>query len=322
MRVIVFGVGAVGGVVAAALARSGTEVIGIARGRMLEAIRDKGLRLLSPEVDELVAFPCVASPAEIAFRPDDAILLCMKTQDTPPALQALRLAGVTDQPVFCMQNGVANESLALRFFPNVHGITVMLPATYLVPGESVTYAAPKFGLFDIGRFPQGIDAADEQMAEVLAAANFATYLKPDVMASKHGKLLLNLGNISGAAFGTGAADKALRTALRTEALAVFDAAGIPWEDVGDEDPRRALHTRYSPVPGSPGMSNSTLQSLQRGGSVETDYLNGEICLLGRLNGVPTPLNDAMMALGVRMLREGVEPGTLDLEDTLSALGLA
>ncbi|MFN4099651.1 MAG: ketopantoate reductase family protein [Pararhodobacter sp.] len=322
MRVIVFGVGAVGGIVAAALARSGTEVIGIARGRMLEAIRAKGLRLLSPDLDEVVAFPCVGTPAEITFRPDDAIILCMKTQDTPPALEALRLAGVTDQPVFCMQNGVANEKLALRYFPNVHGITVMLPATYLTPGESVSYCTPKFGMFDIGRFPHGSDAADEQLAAVLAAANFASFVKPAVMESKHGKLLMNLGNISGAAFGPKASDQALRQALRAEALAVFDAAGIVWEDVGSADPRREAHMQYKPVPGAPGMSNSTLQSLQRGGSVETDYLNGEICLLGRLHGVPTPLNDAMMALAVRMLREGLEPGSLDLDDTLAQLGLA
>lgn len=41
MRIIIHGVGAIGGVVAAALLDSGQEVIGIARGRMLEAIRDR-----------------------------------------------------------------------------------------------------------------------------------------------------------------------------------------------------------------------------------------------------------------------------------------
>lgn len=322
MRVIVYGVGAVGGVLAAALQRSGTEVIGIARGRMLAAVQAGGIRLRSPEVDAVVPVPCVASPGEIGFRPDDAILLCMKTQDTQPALDALRMAGVTEQPIFCVQNGVANEAMALRLFPNVHGVTVMMPATYLTPGEAITHSYPKFGMFDIGRFPSGSDAADTALAEALNGATFAAYVKDDVMASKYGKLLMNLGNISGAAFGPKAADKPLRAALRAEAETVLAAAGLRVEDVSQTDPRRAVHMKTGPIPDAPGMSNSTLQSLQRGGSVETDYLNGEIAMLGRLHGVPTPLNDAMIALSVRMLREGIEPGTVSLDETMAALGIA
>lgn len=321
MRVIVYGMGAIGGIVAAALARSGAEVIGIARGRMLEAVRDKGLRLISPDVDVTVPVPVVASPEEIAFRPDDAILLCMKTQDTLPALEALRLAGVRDQPVFCMQNSVANERMALRVLPNVHGITVMLPATYLTPGEVISYCSPKFGMFDIGRYPEGADQADEDLAALLTTAGFAAFADPAVMRSKHGKLLLNLGNISGAAHGAATDDKALRQALQAEAEAVLNAAGIPFADVSQADPRRALYVNIKPVPGQLPMSNSTLQSLKRGGGIETDYLNGEICLLGRLHGVPTPLNDAMMDLATRMLREGIEPGGVALEQTMAALGL-
>lgn len=43
MRIIIHGVGAIGGVVGAALVEAGHEVLGIARGRMLEAIRERGL---------------------------------------------------------------------------------------------------------------------------------------------------------------------------------------------------------------------------------------------------------------------------------------
>lgn len=322
MRVIVMGVGAVGGVVAAALARSGTEVIGIARGAMLRAIRDQGgLHLRSPEVDERVPLTCVETPDQIAFRPDDAILMTMKTQDSLPALQALRRAGVRDQPIFCLQNGVANEGMALRLFPHVHGVTVMMPATYLTPGECVTHCLPQFGMFDLGRYPAGHDAADSALAAALEAANFAPFVKPRVMESKYGKLLVSLGNICGAAFGEEAGVAALRQALADEGKAVLAAAGIGWEDVGSADPRRAIHTRFQPVDGVGGMASSTLQSLLRGGSVETDYLNGEISLLGRMHAIPTPLNDAMVALATRMTVEGIAPGSLDPADTLAALGL-
>ena len=57
--------------------------------------------------------------------------------------------------------------------------------------------------------------------------------------------------------------------------------------------------------------SSTWQSLARGaGGIEVDYLNGEIGLLGRLHGVPTPVNDAVQQ-AVELL--GVDAvGALDL----------
>ncbi len=160
MRIIVYGVGAIGGTVAAALALAGQEVVGIARGAQLDAIRADGLLLRSPGGDARARFPCVGDPAEIAFGPDDAILLAMKTQDTTAALERLRATGVDGQPIFCAQNGVANERFALRRFPNVHGVTVMMPATFVTPGEIVSQSTPRHGIFEIGRYPGGSDDDD------------------------------------------------------------------------------------------------------------------------------------------------------------------
>jgi 2-dehydropantoate 2-reductase len=319
MRIIVFGLGAVGGVLAAALTHAGHEVVAIGRGAMFEAVRATGLRLRSPEIDRVVPVQTVASPAEIDWRADDAILLCMKSQDTQAALDGLRAAGVMDQPVFCFQNGVANERLALRYFPNVHGVTVMMPCTYLVPGEVASRFAPRLGIFDIGRYPGGADADDHRLAQALDQAGFAPFVQDRVMASKYGKLLLNLGNVAEAAFGPETKQSDLTQRMRAEATAVYAAAGIEWVDVGAADPRRETLARWLPVPGLDQRGSSTLQSLLRGGSVETDYLNGEIVLLGRLHGVPTPVNVAMTRLAARMVRDGLEPASLDLDATLATL---
>ena len=145
MRYIVYGVGAVGGVVAAALTRAGQEVIGIARGARLAALQE-GMTLRSPAGTTRVRFACVGQAAEIGLRPDDTVILTVKGQDTAAALADLRGAGLEDQPVFCAQNGVANERAALRLFPNVHGINVMLPAEYMSPGETIACCSPDFGV--------------------------------------------------------------------------------------------------------------------------------------------------------------------------------
>jgi 2-dehydropantoate 2-reductase len=326
MRIIVYGVGAIGGTVAAALALSGQLVIGIARGAQLAALADNGLVLRTPEKSERAVFPCVGDPGEIDLRPDDIILLTMKTQDTLPALERLRAAGVVDQPIFCVQNGVANERFALRRFPEVHGVTVMMPATLSAPGEVGAFGTPRHGIFDVGRYPSGSNAHDIRLARALEGANIAAFVTPSVMQSKYGKLLLNLGNIVEAALGIDADRKRYTTLLRTEAEAVLQAANIAWHDVGESDPRRDALMRSAPIEGAARSGGSTTQSLARGaGSVETDYLNGEIVLLGRLYAVPVPANSFFLDLSARMAREHLKPGAISVaavESGLSAAGAA
>jgi 2-dehydropantoate 2-reductase len=274
----------------------------------------------TPDFSERVRFDCVADPSEIAFQPGDAVMLAMKTQDTPAALERLRAAGWQDGPVFCAQNGVENERMALRVFPNVHGINVLMPASFAAVDEVNAFSTPRHGIFDVGRFPEGVDDDDVAMAEALTAGNVAGFGDPAVMAAKYGKLLLNLNNVVGAAFGFGAEDGAIRRALRAEAEAVYAAAGIAWRDVGGNDPRRTELMRQAEIPGVAKMGSSTAQSLLRGaGSVETDYLNGEIALLGRLHGVATPVNEHMTALGARLARVGAQPGDTKVETVLAEL---
>ncbi|MBV7379912.1 ketopantoate reductase family protein [Maritimibacter dapengensis] len=316
MRIIIYGTGAIGGGIAAALTRSGHETTAIARGAQLSAIREHGLTLRTPTETFTQPLDVVATPREARIGPDDAILLAMKGQHTAAALEDLRAAGVVTQPIFCLQNGVGNEPRALRYFANVHGVTVMMPAIFVQPGEVAVQSQPKLGLFYIGRYPSGADSADDELAGALTKAGFAAFTRNDVMASKHGKLIMNLSNIIGAALGHNAPEgEELREAAKAEAIAVFRKAGVSWEDVGMDHPDRKAHMNWTRVPGVEAVGTSTAQSLVRGtGSVETDWLNGEIVLLGRLHDVPTPVNAALTRIGARMAQEGQKVGSVSVAD--------
>ncbi|MET0531989.1 MAG: 2-dehydropantoate 2-reductase N-terminal domain-containing protein [Microvirga sp.] len=324
MRIIIYGVGAIGGTIAAALALSGQDVIGIARGPHLEAIKANGLLMRTPpDTTQRALFPCFGDPIEIDFGLDDAILLAMKSQDTVAALERLRAAGVSKQPIFCVQNGVANERFALRRFPEVHGVTVMMPASHSTPGEVIAFGTPRYGIFDIGRYPVGSNSHDSALAEALERANFAAFVMPDVMESKYGKLILNLRNIVEASLGVGTDQGRLGALLRAEAEAVMSAAGIAWRDVGSSDPRRSGLMRHQPVAGIARSGGSSTQSLARGtGSIETDYLNGEIVLLGREHGVPVPVNAFFAGLGARLVRDRLKPGAVSVDEIKRGLAAA
>ena len=190
MRTIVYGVGAIGGTVAAALALAGQEVVGIARGAQLEAIRRGGLLAADAGGRHGAArFACVGDPAEIDFRADDAILLTMKTQDTRRRWSGCGRRGWR-QPIFCVQNGVANERMALRRFANVHGVTVMMPAAFTVPGEVVAFvdAAPRHLRY---RALSGGErrATTRRWRRRWRRPTSRPSSTPEVMASKYGKLL-------------------------------------------------------------------------------------------------------------------------------------
>ena len=87
------------------------------------------------------------------------------------------------------------------------------------------------------------------------------------------------------------------------------------------EPRRKGVFDLHDVAGATRTGSSSAQSLARGaGSIESDFLNGEIALLGRLHGVPVPLNAGLARLGHRLIAERLEPGSLDLAAITAELG--
>ncbi|RYG96261.1 MAG: ketopantoate reductase family protein, partial [Alphaproteobacteria bacterium] len=130
-------------------------------------------------------------------------------------------------------------------------------------------------------------------------------------------------NVLEAALGPKTERKDFIASAQAEAEAVYRQAGITWNPVGQgaSDPRREELMQMQPVAGAMRFGGSSTQSLQRGTpAIETDYLNGEIVLLGRLHGVPTPVNAALVALGQRLIAERLSPGELSRDDVAAALG--
>ncbi len=65
---------------------------------------------------------------------------------------------------------------------------------------------------------------------------------------------------------------------------------------------------------------SSWQSLaRRAGSIEADYLNGEIALLGRLHGVATPVNAALQEVANELARAGDPPESLSFAELLERI---
>jgi 2-dehydropantoate 2-reductase len=316
MRFVVFGVGAVGGVIAGRLFQHGHEVVGIARGAHYEALRERGLQLVDPDRKATLAMAVVDAPAAVEWRADDVVLITTKTQDSAAALDALAASAPPGTSVVCVQNGVENERLALRRFENTYAICVMLPAEHLEPGVVHASSAPVSGLLDIGRYPAGVDDTAGAIAAALGASTFESVARADIMRWKYRKLIMNLGNAVEALFVLG--DEALEIArlARREGSAVLRSAGIDFASIEEDRDRRG--DRLTPRLSRGG--GSTWQSLRRGaGSLETDYLNGEIVLVARGIGEPCPVNARLQATANAGARQGIAPGSMRAADFLATL---
>src|SRR5689334_8417667 len=114
MRFVVFGAGAIGGVVAARLAQAGEHVLVVARGAHADVLTRDGLRFLAPDESVTLRLPVARTAGELSFRGDEVILLATKSQDTSAALHDLATVASPSTPIVSMQNGVANEPAAAR----------------------------------------------------------------------------------------------------------------------------------------------------------------------------------------------------------------
>ncbi|MFB7473320.1 ketopantoate reductase family protein [Kitasatospora sp. NPDC056184] len=321
MRYIIIGAGAVGGTIGARLHEGGHEVLLVARGAHLEALRAQGLRFGTPEGVRTLRIPAAGDPREVELRADDVLVLAVKTQDTAAALAAWAPRPVAGGgtaaerlPLVCAQNGVENERLALRLFHEVLAMCVWMPSTHLAPGRVNAGGTPVSGVLRLGGYPSGTGGARAAaIAADLAASGFSAPVAADVMSWKYTKLLGNLGNALDAVAGRTGDDavRALHERAAAEGAAVLAAAGIAHPDRAEQAREVGAVLRLAPVDGEEWAGSSSWQSLARGtGSIEADHLNGEIVLLARLHGVAAPLNEALQRLAGEFARTGRAPGSL------------
>ena len=318
-RYIIYGAGGIGGTIGARLFQRGYDVVLIARGAHFRAIEEQGLRFVTPIQDVRIRIPAADNPKNVDFRDGDVVILCVKSQHTEGALTDLYAAAGDDIPVVCCQNGVANERMALRRFGRVYGMNVMVGGVHLDPGEVFNSSENPAGMLDIGCYPSGVDKLAENIAGAITDAGFSSLTDVSIMGQKYGKLVANLGNAVQPVCGEDAGE--VLALLRQEAAECYRAVGIEWIDMRTfMAGRESSSQRLRSIPGHERPGGSSWQSVRRGtGNIETDFLNGEIVQLGRLNGIPTPANVVLQRLGNRMVNERLPMGSFPTKTVLQMI---
>jgi 2-dehydropantoate 2-reductase len=318
VRFVVYGAGAVGGVVASRLYQRGEDVVLIARGGHGERLRSDGVLVRDPSGEVRLAIPTVGGPAEIAWRDTDIVLVSVKSHQSEPVLSDLAATAPPHVAVVSLQNGVRNEPEALRRFTNVYGVAVACPCSHLEAGVVEAYSSPCTGILDVGRYPDGVDETASKISAAFERAGFDSRPVADIARWKWRKLVTNLGNAVEAVCGPPARRGPVGEMATAEGEACLAAANIDAVSTDEDQRRRGTLLALHPVAGRTRPGGSTWQSLARGAhSLETDYLNGEVVLLGRLHKVATPVNHLLQRLANDLAARGGAPGSVQPQDFLT-----
>jgi 2-dehydropantoate 2-reductase len=296
MRIAIYGTGGVGGYFGARLAAAGEDVVFIARGEHLAAIRAGGLKLESVMGDALILSAQASdSPAEIG--PVDVILLCVKTWQVTDAANALKPMLGPDTFVVPLQNGVETPALlsnllgARRVIGGLCGILSFVAG----PGHIRHVGGSTFIKFG------ELDNQRSERVERLRAAFDKAGVKVDVPADIHVALwekfsfIVPVGAVGAM---TGATIGVVRSAPETRAL-LERCIG----EVVDVGCARGVFLRGDLVARTmasidalmPGATSSLQRDITAGRHSELDSWVGAVVRLGAEAGVPTPAHEFIYA---------------------------
>jgi 2-dehydropantoate 2-reductase len=313
MRICVFGAGAIGGLLAAKLARSGEEVAVVARGAHLAAIRARGLRLVEDGEEQVTSVQAIERAADAG--PQELLILGMKAHQLGPAIAEVKALVGPDTVVVTAQNGIPwwyfarqrgpYQGTRLESVDPGGVIAASLDAAQVI--GSIVYPAAELAAPGVVRLVEGnritvgeLDGAEtgrvQALAEVLRRAGFkarvTTELRGELWVKLWGNLTFNpvsaLSHATLAEICGFAPTRALAAAMMREAQAVAERLGIRFPV--------SLERRIAGAEAVGAHKTSMLQDVEAGRPTELEALLGAVIELGRLTGAPTPTLEAVYAL--------------------------
>jgi len=289
--------GSLGSVVGGVLARSGHAVTLVTRNDAhVAAIRHGGLRLVD-DAGERVVDVAATTSADSIDRPDLVIVL-VKSFDTRHAIESIRPRLGPDTVVLTLQNGVGCE----EEIASVVGQDRVLAGRTFVGGSLIEPGVIEYGVAGrrtvLGELDGSVTDRLQTVAAAFEQAGMAVDISTDIVAMMWEKLFVNVATgawsaLTGLPYGELSVHpdvEAMAIATVAEAIDVARGLGIA---VTTTDPSVPWRRAWEGLPY--GFKASMLQSVEKGSRTEVDVMHGAVCDGGRRAGVPTPINDALLA---------------------------
>lgn len=297
MRIAVIGAGSLGSVIGGVLAEAGHDVLLITRNEAhVAAIARDGLRLDDGESVRTVDVAAETSGDGHAVV--DLAIVLVKSFDTRAAVErAQPLIGSTTT-VLSLQNGVGCEEI----ISNLIGAPRVVSGRTFVGGRMTAPGLVEFGTTGrqttIGELDGTMSPRITEIAEVFRSAGLDTDVSSDIVSTAWEKLFVNVATgawsaLTGLPYGELSVHADVeRMAIETVAEAMRVAGGLGIA-VATVDPSIPWRRAWEGLPHE--FRASMLQSVDKGSRTEVDVMHGAVSRGGRAAGVPTPINDTLLA---------------------------
>lgn len=295
MRMAVVGSGGIGGYYGGRLGEAGHDVVFVARGAHLDALRRRGLTVRTPAGESTVRVTAVAGTGDVA--PVDLVLFCVKSYDTDTAAHLLPALMAPHTAVLTLQNGVDNADT----IGAVVGPAAVVPGVVYVAlqlaGPGVVVRTGGEGRIVFGERDGSLGERVRSIAAAFAAGAIAHEVSTEIDRVAWEKFLFitGIGGVTalarvgiGSILGT-VEGRALLGAACEEIVAVARAEGVPLRPGSAE----AAIAQAATV--SPSWRSSMARDFEDGRRLEVDALSGAVVRRGRRAGVPTPVHQAILA---------------------------
>lgn len=298
MKICFLGAGALGSSLGGVLSEAGLDVWLVdSWHEHVKTLTRHGLRVREGSEERVVKVRAVTECREVGVV--DLLIVLVKSYNTHAAIeQADPLLG-SETVVLSLQNGLGNEDIlegAVGKSRLIGGRTftggVLLAPGYVMAGRKgkQTY---------IGELDGSVTARVTRIAKVLTQGGIETLVSANIIGMMWDKLLINcatsaLTGITGLPYGQLYQVDALRDvgmAAVAEGIAVARACKV---DLAVTDPDAIWWKAGAGLPAD--FKPSMLQDVEKGNRTEIDFINGAVVRVGRQHGVPTPVNETLVAL--------------------------
>ena len=296
MRIAVIGTGGVGGYFGARLAKAGNDVVFVARGAHLAAMRAQGLRVESAGGDIVLdRVEATDDPAGIA--PVDVAMFCVKLWDVETAAAQIAPLLARGGVVIPFQNGVDSPAILARVLgeARVLGGVAYIAASIRSPG--VIAHLGSMARLRVGAFAGGSAERAQGFVDAARAAGIDAELAPDIRRSLWEKFVFlcafaGVTCLARAPAGALRADTDLRRTFEASMREVRAVARTQGVELGDEFIAAQMRL-FEVLPAE--MRSSMLNDLTAGHRLEAPWLCGRVAELAAQAGLAAPVNATIHA---------------------------
>ena len=292
MRFAIFGVGAVGGYFGGRLAQAGEDVVFIARGQHLAALRSNGLRVDSINGDfVLPTVTATADPAQIGAV--DVVLVGVKTWQVAEAAESIRPLLGENTLVLPLQNGVEAPAQLAKILGREHVCGGLAKIISFIAGPGHirhTGADPYIALGELDNRPSD---RTEKLQRTLQQSGVKAEIPPDITASLWAKFLFvaswgGVGAISRAPIGVIRSVSETRRMLEGSMQEIYEVAGVRKINLAPDAVSAAMgFIDTLPPSGTTSLQRDIIENRPS----EIDSWTGAVVRFGRDAGVAVPINE-------------------------------